>query len=142
MEIHPPDNLVVAASTTPEEFQINLSPSLMAQLVTSLWRLEPKLNKPGTTEARDDLRLARRHLDSAWSTLEEAGVKILDYQNKPYDSGLALQVLAFQPVPGLSGQIVLETLKPTILFQDNLIQKGEVIVGIPASESLDSREEI
>jgi hypothetical protein len=39
--------------------------------------------------------------------------------------------MSFQPTVGLTRDMIIETIKPTIYFKDNLVQTGEVIVGTP-----------
>ena len=106
-------------------------PRLFADIGTGLWRLRQKLVKPGTTQPLDEMRRPYRHLESVWDALAQAGVEIQDHTDKPFDSGMSLKVVSFQPTPGLGRERVIETIKPTIYFKGKSIQMGEVIVGIP-----------
>lgn len=106
-------------------------PRLFADIGTGLWRLRQKLVKPGTTQPLDEMRRPYRHLESVWDALAQAGVEIQDHTDKPFDSGMSLKVVSFQPTPGLERERVIETIKPTIYFKGKSIQMGEVIVGIP-----------
>jgi hypothetical protein len=54
-----------------------------------------------------------------------------DWVNQPYDTGLPVKVLSFQPTPGLDRDTVIETVRPTVIWKDRLLQSGEVIVGTP-----------
>jgi hypothetical protein len=112
---------------------------LLADIGTGLWRLRQKLVKPGTTQPLDEMRRPYRHLESVWDALAQAGEEIQDHTDKPFDSGMSLKVLSYQPTPGLGRERVIETIKPTIYFKGKLIQMGEVIVGIP--EKIMERQE-
>ncbi|EFC80558.1 hypothetical protein FrEUN1fDRAFT_6339, partial [Parafrankia sp. EUN1f] len=88
-----------------------------------------------------DTRRLQRQLDSLWSTLGAAGVEVQDHDRVPYDSGLDLQVLEFQRTAGLTGETVLETLRPTVYLHGQRVQTGEVVVGTPVEEPSSGPEE-
>lgn len=114
------------------------SPKLVVEVATALWRLREKLVQPGTDQPREEMRSAYRYFESAWNTLTEAGLEILGHDGESYHAGMALEVLAFQPTPGIARQIITETTKPSIYYQGHLLQMGVVIVGIPEqSEQLE-----
>ncbi len=103
----------------------------LADLATGVWRLRQKMLEPGTERPREQFRREYRHLESVWDVLTQAGMEIQDHTGKPFDSGQALKVLAFQPTPGVKRERVQETVKPTIYFKQQHIQMGEVIVESP-----------
>lgn len=113
------------AADEPEDYRF------LAQVATGLWRLRRKMVEPGTERPLAEMRRAYRHLQATWDSLAEAGLEILDHTDTPFDSGMSLKVLAFQPTPGLSRERVIETIKPTVYFADRHLQMGEVIVGTP-----------
>jgi hypothetical protein len=104
---------------------------LLRDVGIGLWRLRQKMLEPGTEKPIEEMRRPYRHLQSVWDALTDAGVEILDHTGSPFDSGLALNALAFQPVPNLERQRILETVKPSIYYKKQRIQMGEVIVGTP-----------
>jgi hypothetical protein len=104
---------------------------LFADVGTGLWRLRNKMLQPGTTRPIEEMRRAFTHLQSVWDALDGQGITISDHTGQAFEPGRSLQVLAFQPTPGLTRDIIVETIKPTIYFKDDLVQTGEVIVGTP-----------
>ncbi len=104
---------------------------MMADVGTGLWRLRQKMLKPGSTQPLEEMRKPYRHLESVWDALGQAGVEIHDYTDRPFDQGLSLKVIAYQPTPGLSRQRIIETIKPSIYLRGDMLQIGEVIVGTP-----------
>jgi hypothetical protein len=93
----------------------------LAELATAVWRLHRKV---------PDGPL-HRHVLGVGDALAALGVEARDYDGLAYADGLQLRVLAFQPTPGLRGELVLETVRPTIAVHGKPIRMGEVIVGIP-----------
>jgi hypothetical protein len=108
---------------------------LFAQLGTHLWRLQNRLQPAGATQPPPQTQRALRHLEAAWEALREAGLEIEDHTGRPYDAGQLLKVIAAQPVPNLTTEQVIETVKPSIFYKNQLVQIGEVVVGIPEEKA-------
>ncbi len=103
----------------------------LADTVTNLWRAQRKVE---SEERAGPMRRVGRHVQAAWDSVGGLGVKILDHDGEPFDSGLSLEALAIQPQPGLRRETVIETVKPTIYLNERLIQMGQVIVGAPEKD--------
>lgn len=110
-------------------------PRLLSDLSTGLWRLRKGMINPETGRPLEEMRRAYRHFESVWDALSSEGVKIYDHTGEPFDRGKSLRVTAFEPTPGLGRDTIIETVRPTIYFNDDLIQTGEVIVGTPEGSS-------
>jgi hypothetical protein len=102
-----------------------------AAIATNAWRTRNKMTDEDTGEAKDEMKRAYRHVEALFEALSEIGIEIRDMQGRAFDSGMALKVISFEPTPGLSREEIAETIKPTVTWQDQLIQMGEVIVGTP-----------
>lgn len=98
---------------------------------TSLWRMTRKMVPEGSTEPLDEMSSVYRYVESMWEAMREMGVQVQDHTNEPFDSGMPLVSLAFQPTAGLKRETILETIKPSIYLGQERIQTGEVIVGTP-----------
>lgn len=103
------------------------------EVAVGVWRLKRKMIDPKNQQPLEEMSRAYRHLESILLTLEKEGIEIQDHDGAPFESGLSLKVLAFQPTPGFKNEIVLETIKPTVYFNDERILMGEVIVGTPVN---------
>ncbi|TDB91484.1 hypothetical protein E1264_01440 [Actinomadura sp. KC216] len=103
-----------------------LADGSLAELATSLWRLR------GRIERMDDPpRPVVRHLESAWDVLAGTGITIRDHVGEPFDPGLAMSVVAYEPTPGLAREQITETLRPGVYLDGRAVQMAEVIVGTP-----------
>ncbi len=101
-----------------------------AELATHVWRAKHRLGDAPP----EVLRRALRHLDAATETLRRLDVTTKDWLNEPYDPGLPLKVIAFQPSPGLMRDTIIEVIRPAVLWQNRLVQSGEVVVGRPVTD--------
>ncbi len=110
---------------------------ILVPLAVELWRLDRRLAKlegarqdPAIQALFDQVRRIRE-------VLESAKVEIRDHTGASYADGTSLKVLAFEETKEIMpGQMrVLETVKPTILWTGQIIEHGEVIVGIPPAQA-------
>jgi hypothetical protein len=110
---------------------------LLAAVGTGVWRMRQRMIDPGTDRPREEMKRAYRHLESTWDVLLEAGITIKDHTGELIPEGgiYGLKRIAQQPTPGLTRARVIETLKPSIYCGDQMIQMGEVIIGIPEDDS-------
>jgi hypothetical protein len=103
----------------------------LTALATQVWRARVRIIDPETGEPREEMRRIHRHIEGAYETFSQLGLTISDWVNQPYDAGLPVKVLTFQPTPDLQRDTVLEAVRPTVIWKDRLLQMGEVIVGTP-----------
>jgi hypothetical protein len=105
----------------------------LATLATHVWRAKGKLVDPITGEPNDETRRAYRHVQAAFETFAQMGLTMNDWIDQPFDPGLPVKVLTFQPMPNIMRDTVVEAVRPTVIWRDQLLQLGEVVVGIPAN---------
>ena len=67
--------------------------------------------------------------------LSAMGVHIKDHTAEPYDTGMAVNVVAWERRPETEKEIIIETIKPSIRWNGKLLQWGDVIVCSPDEES-------
>jgi hypothetical protein len=105
----------------------------LAGLATQVWRARNRIIDPETGEPREEMRRVYRHIEGALEMFAEMGLTMNDWLKQPYDTGLPVKVLTFQPTPDVQRDTVLEAIRPTIIWKDRLLQMGEVIVATPQS---------
>ncbi|MEV4477225.1 hypothetical protein [Nonomuraea sp. NPDC049504] len=101
----------------------------LAELATAVWRLGNKIESTAGLPAG-----VHRHLQAVLDALSEVGVTTRSYEGTAFDPGLRLRVLAYQPMPGLDHDEVVETVRPAVYLRDAPIALGEVIVGVPQED--------
>jgi hypothetical protein len=106
---------------------------IVALAGVGLWRIRQKLVRPGSDEPIDGAQKALRHVQALWDGLAQAGVKILDHTGEvlPGGGAYSISIVGFQPTAGVTREVVLETIKPTVYYRDRMVQMGEVIVAKP-----------
>jgi len=126
-----------AASSSAAEASRPVDEGVLSDVCTGLWRLRRRMIDPETDRPLEEMRKPFRHLESVWDTLAVAGVNIRDHTNEPVPEygSIGLNVLAYQPMPGISRERVIETVKPSIYVGERLVQMGQVIIGTPEKSS-------
>jgi hypothetical protein len=99
---------------------------VLAEVATGLWRLQRRLGSD-TPETRAAARQVRRILD----VLGDADIRIDDHHGVPFDPGLAIDVVAYQPTEGVEREQVIDTEQPSVFRGTTTLQRGRVIVGVP-----------
>lgn len=104
---------------------LNVSLSSLADLAVEWWRLERWA--VGSEESSPQARHAARRLGRF---LSEHGLEVLDVTGRPYEPGLAVEVLDAFADPSLprGSQVVDETVAPVVLFRGAVVRHGQVIV--------------
>jgi hypothetical protein len=105
--------------------------TIWADMANALWALEQKTRDPGIAERREEFRPIGRHLDRLAECLVEIGIETQSHTNQVFDSGQSLEVIAFQPTAGITKEIVVETIRPTVYLKGHRLQIGQVIVATP-----------
>ena len=109
---------------------LDVSLSSLAELAVEWWRLERWAG--GSEESSPQARHAARRLGRF---LSEQGLEVLDVTGRPYEPGLAVEVLdAFADASLPQGaQVVDETVAPVVLYHGAVVRHGQVIVRRSAS---------
>ena len=102
----------------PDTLQVPLSS--LAELAVDCWRLE---RWAAAEEAASHARHVARRLGKF---LAERGVTVLDLTGRPYEPGLAVEVL--DVVGSGVAQVVGEVVAPVVLWRGRVVRHGQVVV--------------
>jgi hypothetical protein len=111
-----------------------VAPQLVKALVdiaTHVWKAKNRMIDVVSGEVREEMKRTHGDMERIYKCFDELGIVIKDHTGETFDYGLPLKVIATKPM-AINGEIVTETLKPTIYWQDKIIQHGEVEVGTPS----------
>lgn len=74
------------------------------------------------------LNSAPRFIDEIRDMLKKYQVELIDHTGESYPTSVTVEVLDWEVDPTVSGQLITETLEPTIYFQGKLLNRAKVIV--------------
>ena len=118
---------------------------LLTSIATNSWKIrgrimiDPKGEEPREELKKDDIKRLVRHLDSISEALTEFGVEIRDRTGEPYDFGLPEKIVSSMPRPGLTKELIVETLRPTIYWKSHIAQAGEVVIAVPEEKNTEQK---
>jgi hypothetical protein len=106
-------------------------------VATNAWKLRSRLIDLKSGEPREDLkkedvRKLSRHIDAIFEAFGQIELEVKDRTGEPFDYGLPEKVVTTQPQPGLKKEQIIETLRPSIYWNKQLAQQGEVVIATPA----------
>ncbi len=133
----PRDVPAAAAEPAPrQEPEAEAAPSdlddrTVADIATNMWRVLKRFGDNGDGELSKAERMATRNLTAMSDRLNAAGVRVQDHDGTPWDPGMSLKAIAYEPRPHLERETVVETVRPTVYRGGQCIQFGHVIVGVP-----------
>ena len=128
---HPPTapTAVPAGTSAPAE-PATADLRFMAEVATGLWRARAKLPADDGDLPRE-MRALLRAVEAAWDGLVQGGIEVSDPKGDFVTGGEPYNVLTYEETPGLSREMVIETVKPLVYYQGKLVQWADVIVGTP-----------
>ncbi len=115
-------------SITPKFLELSPEVNDLAEHAIELWRLERRLNKFLSNIPEDQKEVLHNSLRKLKRYLEKNDIDILDQTGQKYDDGMNLEILAVEKDPVLEHPIIKETKEPTILYKDQVIHPGKVII--------------
>lgn len=105
----------------------------LVAIASNAWKAKKKMADLTTGEVRDEMVGVHRHIEAIYRNLAKVGIVIRDHTGDPYDEGQPMNVIASKPTPGLDKKRVSETLLPSILWNDRLIQNGNIEIATPSA---------
>jgi hypothetical protein len=102
----------------------------IADIATCVWKARTRMTDTGSGQVREEMKRIYGDTERIYKCLDELGIVVKDHTGETFDYGLPLKVITTKPMP-ISVEIVTETFRPTIYWQDTIIQHGEVEVGTP-----------
>jgi hypothetical protein len=127
--------------TDPDAASVRDLERVLAETATGLWRLADRLANQSTVDNDAEgsrWRSAHRQLERIVETLTDSGIRVEDHRGRPFHPGLPLEVVAYQPTPGLRQETVIDVERPSVYRGATLIQRARVVVGTPQSDVPDA----
>ena len=109
----------------------NETTRFIKKIANNVWKLRNKmLDEDGNTKTHFDR--VYRFVEALDDALKEIDVSIKSHDGETYDTGMAVNVVAWEKREGATREEIIETIKPTIRLGDRLLQWADVIAVTPA----------
>lgn len=116
-------------TTIPE----NETTRFIKKIANNVWKLRNKmLDEDGNP--KDHFDRVYRFVEALDDALKEIDVTIKSHDGEVYDTGMAVNVVAWEKREGATREEIIETIKPTIRLGDRLLQWADVIAVTSAKD--------
>jgi hypothetical protein len=105
--------------------------SAFCEIAIHAWRARRRMTDKHSGEVKEEHKATHRSVEGIIATLKGIGFDLRDREGEGYDFGLPEKVIASEKRPGISREIVAETIRPSIFYRDQLIKPGEIIIATP-----------
>ena len=90
--------------------------------------MEQRLNKIMQTIPETSQNLLKNSVQKIKRYLDKNDIEIVDYTNQKFNEGRNLDILAVEKSSNILESIIKETKEPTILYKNQVVNKGKVII--------------
>lgn len=139
-----PPSVPLAAEKIPQGIRLNPEAWMknLSGLATNAWKMKARVIDPLTKEPREeikkeDIKKMARHVEAMFEALTALNVEVRDRTGETFDYGLPDKIVASNPQAGLTKELIVETIRPTIYWMNQIAQTGEVVIATP----IESKEE-
>lgn len=113
-----------------QEFQ-NKAAASFCDIIIHAWRMQRRMTDRATKEVKEEHKAMHRSVAGIQETLTAMGFTVRDREGDFYDYGLPEKVVAAEKRAGISREMVVETIRPSVFFGDQLLKPGEIVIAVP-----------
>lgn len=109
---------------------------VLLQLTGQTWRLRTILIDSDSGEGKaelspQDIRKLCHAVESLQVAIESLGIRVIDRCNEDFHPGLPDTVVTEEPREGISKERIIRTIRPTIMWGQTMMQRGEIDIAVP-----------
>ena len=94
--------------------------------------LDPDSKEPKSEVTVLDIKRICNALEGMRETLAALGIRAIDRLGDHFNAGLPEQVVSEEPQEGISKEQIIRTIRPTIMWHQTMVQRGEIDIAVPA----------
>lgn len=127
--------------TNRDSAQVN-NPDLQAcmkaliAIANQSWRIggaiiDAETNEPKSALSPQEIKKLSKALETVCEATRAIGLRVIDRCNEDFHAGLPDQVVTEEPREGISKERVIRTIRPTIMWHQTMVQRGEIDIAVP-----------
>jgi hypothetical protein len=111
----------------------------MIEVANQSWRIDSAIIDGDTKEPKavlspQDIKKVSKALDTIWESIRGLDLRVIDRCNEDFHPGLPDQVVTEEPREGISKERVIRTIRPTIMWHQTMVQRGEIDIAVPTKK--------
>src|SRR6185437_1109806 len=100
----------------------------LIELAIEIWRMEQRLNKAMSSITENQKELFDNSIQKFKKYLNKNNIEIVDHTNQTFNEGRNVEIISIEKDNTISESIIKQTMEPTIIYKDQVVHKGKVIV--------------
>lgn len=100
----------------------------LIELAVEIWRMEQRLNKVMSSIPENQKELFDNSIQKFKKYLNKNNIEIVDHTNQTFNEGRNVEIISIEKDNTISESIIKQTMEPTIIYKDQVVHKGKVIV--------------
>jgi|GEM_PF-640072 len=126
--------------------QVQMDPDALFQALIAIanqaWRIastaiQAESKEPQESLTSQEIKKITNSLEKILSTMEDLGLRVIDRVGETFNEGFPDQVVTEEVREGISREQIIRTIRPTIMWQQTMVQRGEIDIAIPANPKND-----
>lgn len=112
----------------------------IALIANQVWRIgivamDNETKEPKSEISALDIKKVANSVENMTELMVGLGIQIVDRCNEDFHPGLPDQVVTEEPREGCSKERIIRTIRPTILWNQVMVQRGEIDIMVPITKA-------
>jgi hypothetical protein len=109
----------------------------MVENANQVWRILTAVIDPESGEIKEqispqEIKKVANAIEKLIATFDSLGIRIIDRLGESFNAGLPDQVVTEEPREGLTREQIIRTIRPTIMWNQTMVQRGEIDIAVPS----------
>jgi hypothetical protein len=111
----------------------------LVENANQVWRILTAVFDSESKEIKElispqEIKKVANAIEKLIATFDSLGIRIIDRLGESFNAGLPDQVVTEEPREGLTREQIIRTIRPTIMWNQTMVQRGEIDIAVPSIE--------
>jgi hypothetical protein len=109
----------------------------LVENANQVWRILTSVIDSESKEIKElispqEIKKVANAIEKLIATFDSLGIRIIDRLGESFNAGLPDQVVTEEPREGLTREQIIRTIRPTIMWNQTMVQRGEIDIAVPS----------
>ena len=126
---------MTGANSSERESLEKLSKAMIV-IANQSWRMASAIRDSDSKEPKveltpQEIKKLSKAIEMVQETMVDLGIEIIDKQGMAFNAGMPEQVVTEEQQEALTGERILRTIRPTIMWNKRMVQPGQIDIAVP-----------
>ena len=108
----------------------------MIVIANQSWRMATAIRDSDSKEPKveltpQEIKKLSKAIEMVQETMVDLGIEIIDKQGMAFNAGMPEQVVTEEQQEAITGERILRTIRPTIMWNKRMVQPGQIDIAVP-----------